>query len=81
MFSPSPFMWKMVKDAPNHVMMNMIGLEQTSREIFKDGYALILPVVLSTQASPQLSLNHYCDCTGIPLSIFYVEVNKICILL
>ena len=36
MFSPSPFMWKMVKDAPNHVMMNMIGLEQTSREIFKE---------------------------------------------
>ena len=38
----------MVKDAPNYIKMNMIGLDQTSREILKDGDILISPVVLIT---------------------------------
>ena len=48
MFSPSPSTWNMVKDAPNNVPMNMIGLAQTSRKILKDGDVPIFPVVLST---------------------------------
>ena len=36
----------MVKDTPNHISMNMIGLAQTSREILEDGDILISPVVL-----------------------------------
>ena len=48
MFFPSPSTWKMVKDASNHVPMNMIGLAQTSREILKDGDVPIFPVVLIT---------------------------------
>ena len=43
----------MVKDAPNHVLMNMIGLAQNSREILKDGDVPIFPVVLSTPYSLQ----------------------------
>ena len=61
----------MVKDAPNHVSMNMIGLAQTSREIRKDSDIPIFLVVLSTPYF--LQFNH--DCTGIPLSTFYVEVS------
>ena len=38
----------MVKDAPNHVPMNMIVLSQTSREILEDGDVPIFLVVLST---------------------------------
>ena len=37
-----------MKDAPHHVMMNMIGSAQTSGEIFKDGDVPISPVVLIT---------------------------------
>ena len=51
MFFPSPSTWKMVKDAPNHVPMNMIGLAQTSREILEDGDIPIFPVVLITPNS------------------------------
>ena len=36
MFFPSPSTWKMVKDAPNHVPIIMIGLSQISCEILKD---------------------------------------------
>ena len=36
----------MVKDAPNNILMNMIGLAQTSRKILKDGDILMLPVGL-----------------------------------
>ena len=36
----------MAKDAPNHILMNMLGLDQTSREILEDGDILIFPVVL-----------------------------------
>ena len=75
MFFPLPSMWKMVKDAPNYVPMNMIGLAQTSRKILEEGDVLIFPVVLSTPDSLQFK----CDRTGILLSTFYVEVNKICI--
>ena len=68
-----------MKYAPNHVMMNMIGLAETSREIIEDCDAPIFPLVLSTQDPLHLSFHHDCDRTGIPLSTFYVEVNKICI--
>ena len=39
----------MVKDAPNHILINMIGKAQTSREILEGGDILIFPVVLITQ--------------------------------
>ena len=68
-----------MKDAPNHVPMKIIGLAQTSRKILEDGDVLIFPVVLSTLDSLQSILNHYCDCTGIPLSTFCLEVNIISI--
>ena len=79
MFFPSPSKLKMVKDAPNHVPTNMIGLAQNSCKIIEDGDVPISPVVLSTLDPLQISLHHHCDRTGILLSTFYVEVNKICI--
>ena len=48
MIFPSPSTWKMAKDAPNHVLMNMIGLDQTSREIIEDSDVPIFPVLLMT---------------------------------
>ena len=48
MFFPSPSTWEMVKDAPNHVPMNMIVLAQTSREIIENEDVPIFPVVLIT---------------------------------
>ena len=75
MFFPSPSTWKMAKDAPNHVPMDMIDLSHNSRKILKDGVVTIFLVVLSTFNYLQFN----CDRTGIPLSNFYVEVNKICI--
>ena len=60
----------MTKDSPNHVLMNMIGLDHTSREILEDGDVPILPLVLSTPDILQLTLNHHCDCTSTPLSTF-----------
>ena len=48
MVSPSPSMRKMANDAPNHVLMKMIGSAQTSREILKDSDVPLLPVVLIT---------------------------------
>ena len=75
MLFPSPSTWKMAKDSHNHVLMNMIGLAHTSREILEDGDVPILLVVLST---PDYLHFDY-DCTGIPLSTFCVEVNTICI--
>ena len=39
----------MVKDAPKHILMNTIGLAQTSRELLEDDDILISPVVLITQ--------------------------------
>ena len=72
MFFPSPSTWKMVKEATNNFPMKMIGLAQTSREILEGGDVPIFLVVLSTL----YSLNFY-DCTGIPLSTFYAEGNKI----
>ena len=79
MFLPSPSTGKMVKYAPNHVPMNMIGLAQTSREILENGDVPIFPEVLSTPDPLQLSLHHHCDITGIPVSTLCVEVNTICI--
>ena len=46
MFFPPPSTWKMTKNAPKHVPMNMIGLSQTSCEIIEDGDVPIFPVVL-----------------------------------
>ena len=37
-----------MKDALNHILMNMISSEQTSREILEDGDVPIFPVVLIT---------------------------------
>ena len=74
MFFPSTSTWNIVKDAPNYVPMNMVGLDQTSREIIKDGKVPIFWVVLSTPDS----LHFNCDRTGILLSTFCVEVNRIC---
>ena len=34
------------EDAHNYVLMNMLGLDQTSRKILKDDYVPIFPVVL-----------------------------------
>ena len=79
MFFPSPSTWKMVKDAPNNVSMNMIGFDQNSRKILEDGDVPIFPVVLSTPDSLKLSLHHHYDRTSISLSTFCVEVNTICI--
>ena len=75
MFFPSPSMCNMVKDSPNHVPMNMIGLAQTSHEIIEESDVLTFPVVLSTTDS----LKFNCDYTGIPLSTLCVEFNTICI--
>ena len=75
MFFPSPSTWDMVKYTPNHVLMNMIGLSQTSRETLKDSDVPIFLVVLSTP--DPLEFNYYR--TGIPLSTFCMEVNTICI--
>ena len=43
----------MVKDAPNHILENMIGSAQTSRKILKEGDLPILTVVLITLKSLQ----------------------------
>ena len=63
MFFPSPYTWNMLKDSPNHVPMNMIGLAHTSHKILKDGDVPIPPVVLITQNYLQLtvivSVSHY----------------------
>ena len=48
MFFLSASMRKMVKDAPNYVLMNMIGLTHTSREILEDSDVPIFLVVLIT---------------------------------
>ena len=69
----------MVKDAPNYVPMNMLGLDQTSHEIIEDVDVPIFPVVLSTLDYLQSSLNHYCDRSSISLSTFCAEFNTICI--
>ena len=79
MFLPLSSMWKMVKDAPNHVMMSMIGLAQTSREILEDSDVPVLQLGISTPDSLQSSLNYYCDDTSIPLSTLCMEVDTICI--
>ena len=70
MFLPSPSTWNIVKDVPNNVPTNMIGLSLTSREILEEGDVPILMVVLSTPDSLQLSLHRHCDHTGIPLPTF-----------
>ena len=56
MFFPSSSTLKMVKEAHNHVTMNMIGLSQTSREILEDGNLRIFLVVLITVDSTHPSV-------------------------
>ena len=56
MLFPSPSTWKMVKDAPNHIPMNMIGLSQLSRKILEDGDVPIFPVFLIAPDSTQPSV-------------------------
>ena len=46
----------MMKDAPNHIPINMIGLAQTSREILEGGDILIFLVVLITPQALQPSV-------------------------
>ena len=77
MFFPSPFTCKTVKDAPNHVPINVIGSAHTPRVILEYSDVSILPVALITPDSLQLN----CDRTVISLFTFCVEVNTICILL
>ena len=40
MFFPSNFVWKMVKDAPNHIVEDTIGYANNSREIHEDVISL-----------------------------------------
>ena len=56
MFFPSTTTWKMVKPAPNHVTMNMIGLAHTSSKILEDGDVTIFPAVLITPDYLQLTV-------------------------
>ena len=53
----------MVKDAPNYVPMNMIGLAQNSYKIIEDGDIPIFPTVLVTPDYLQLTViipvSHY----------------------
>ena len=53
----------MLKDDPNHILMNIIGLSHTSPEILKDGDILILPVVLITPKAlrPIFQTNNRCQ--------------------
>ena len=46
----------MVKDTPNHITMNMIGLAQTSGEKLKDGDILIPPVFLINPKALRISV-------------------------
>ena len=79
MFFPSPSTFKMVKDAHNRVMINIIGLSQTSREILEDGDVPIFPVVLITPTRKVYLKSTCLSKVGITLSAFCVEVNIICI--
>ena len=56
MFLPSPSTWNIVKDAPNHVPIKIIGLAHNSREILEDGDVPILLAVLITPYSLQPSV-------------------------
>ena len=47
MLSPSPSTWKIIKDDPNYIPMDIIVLDHTSHKILKDGDVPIFPVVLS----------------------------------
>ena len=79
MFFPSPYTWKVVKDAPNHIPINMIGLAHTSREIFKEGDVPILTVFVSHLDSLQYSFKHYYDRRVFPApdwKIYLVDINK-----
>ena len=66
MLFPLPSTWKMIKDAPNHVSMNIIGLAQTSRERLEYDDVPIFLVVFKYSGSPTVQ----CDPTGIQVSTF-----------
>ena len=63
MFFLSTSTWKMMKDAPNNVPMNMLDLAQSSRKILEDGDVPKFLVVLITPDSLQLNVillvSHY----------------------
>ena len=63
MFFPLPSAWKMVKNAPIHVPIIMVGLSQTSRKILEVGDVPIFPVVLINPYYLQLTVivpvSHY----------------------
>ena len=40
MFFPSPSVWKMVKDAPNHIPENIMGYTYTSFKIHGDSVSI-----------------------------------------
>ena len=48
--------WKILKDAPNHIRMIMVGLAQISRDILKDGDIIIFPLILITPKSLRPSI-------------------------
>ena len=73
MFFPSPSTWKMAKDNPNRVPMNMIGLAQTSHKMLEDGDVPIFPLVLSTLDSLQFN----CGRISILISTLCAEDNTI----
>ena len=70
MFFPSPSTRKMMKDAPNHVTINMIGLAQTSHEIFEDGDISISLVVLITPYYLQVTVI-------VPVSRYLLSVQRL----
>ena len=51
-------MWNMVKDAPNYVLMVVVGLAHTPGEIIDSSDVPIFAVVLSTPDSLQSTSNH-----------------------
>ena len=60
MFFPSTSTWKMAKYTPNNILDHMIGYDQTSREIHKDGmykYYQRFILLFHIWYAPVLSLN------------------------
>ena len=48
MFFHLPYVWKMEKYSPNHILDNMLGYAHTPRKINEDGYIPIFTEVLIT---------------------------------
>ena len=81
MLFPSPSTWKMIKDAPNYNLINMIGLAYTSRKITENGDVPILPVVLITPDYSQLTVlipvSHYPTSTLRLIQYLYMTVRSV----